>query len=384
MPINKGLVGSAIVIVIVIVAAAVFLASGSKSSVVTTTIAQGSNQTQHTSTFAAPVMITDPAQVPAGTTALVFTYSNLQVNSTGPSGSQWVNATGSGSVNLIAIMNSTQVMGYANLTSNTSSITQVRMLVNQVNITINGTTYGVPVSNPQLTLSISGNASASKGSGVLIDYAPTVSPYFVANTTVFNRVPAGKAVVTGSISASAATNIGLVSPISASAKVSLAAVSQSLSITSAQLSSSGNTTVLSVTVANNGNQSVSLKNVVVYGSQSVGLSSSAGGVLGLNGTALILHPNSTISAYIKLNIGSFAMQNFAANANGNLTFVTSLASAQTSGMVLNAGSNATIAYGGMASYNRNTFQTTPTPGAQYRIVVAAASGETASTTVTAS
>ncbi|HVC57962.1 MAG TPA: hypothetical protein VND15_00625 [Candidatus Acidoferrales bacterium] len=382
MPINKGLVGAAIVIVIVIAAAAVFLGSGAKQNPgMTTSITQTVSHTS--STFAAPVMITDPAQVPAGTTALIFAYSNVQVNATGASGSQWINATGSGSVNLISIMNSTQVMGYANLTANTS-ITQVRMLVNLVNITINGTTYGVPVTNPQLTLSISGDASASKGFGVLIDYAPTVSPYFVANTTVFNRVPAGKAVVTGGISASAATNVGLVSPISASARASLAAVSPTISIASAQLSSSGNTTQLSVTVKNEGNQSTSIKNVVVYGSQTVGLSSSAGGTLGLNGTALILHPNATLSTFIKFNIGSFAMQNFAANANGNLTFVRNVASAQTSGVALGADSNATLTYGGVASYNFKTFQTTPTSGAQYRVVVVTTTGESASTTVTAS
>lgn len=396
---NKGLIIGVGVLVLIIIGAAVLL--NRVPSNVSTTVLQTSTAPSTTApsaaprSFSAPIMITDPAQVPAGTSALVFTYSNVQVNSTGPSGSQWINANGSGSVNLIAVLNRSQVMAYANVTEN-STLSQVRLLVNSVKITVNGTSYSVPVSNPQLTLTLSGNTTASVGSGILIDYTPTVSPAWNANATVFVRVPSGKAVVTGNINSSTSTNVGFAFPITATAKASLAAVTPNLTITNATLMASGNRTVVSVTVKNNGNQSVTMSNLVLYGTQNVSATAALSVAAGANLTSVInqgivngvapgvlVNLNIPALLAVGLSIKSYAMQNFAAGSGGSLTLVTSLASAQTNGTTISGGSSATFTYNGIALYNSNMFQTTPKEDAQYRMVMGSKSGASASTVVTA-
>ncbi|MDE1873883.1 MAG: hypothetical protein KGI04_02065 [Candidatus Micrarchaeota archaeon] len=385
---GKLILGAVIVLILVVAGAALLLGTGPSPGSTTTASYNGS-------TFNEPVMITDPAQVPAGTSALVFTYSNVQLNETGPSGSQWVNATGSGSVNLIAIMNKTQVMGYANVAANTS-ITQVRMYVNTVQITVNGTVYSVPVAYRQLTLSISGNANAAAGSGVLIDYAPTVSPAFNSNSTAFVRVPSGRAVVTGNVNASASTNVGAVFPITATARASLAVVTPSLVISNATVSTSGNTTSISVTVKNNGNQSVTLSNLVVYGAQNVSTTASLSASMGAGMAAMVsqsilagravaglVNSNAQALVSVGINVHAFAMQNFAANSSGSLVLVSNYSASQTGGYSLAAGSSVTLSYSGVAQYNSGMFMTTPTSGSEYRMYVGSNAGASAVTNVVA-
>ncbi len=399
---NNGLMIGAGVVVILAIIGAVFLISTSSIPVATTTVSQATTSAPATAqgysygkSYSAPVMITDPAQVPNGTSALVFTYSNVQLNTTGPSGPQWVNATGTGSVNLINVINKTQVLAYVNISANTT-ISQVRMLVTSVQITLNGNTTGVPVSKPQLTLTLSGNTKAVAGSGVLIDYTPTVSPAFNGNTTTYVRVPSGKAFITGNINGSASTNVGLVFPITAAAKASLAAVTTNLTITNASVWASGNVTWVSVTVKNNGNQSVTLSNLVLYGQQNVNATAALTAATGSNNTSFIdqsivhgapigrnVHANIAALVTVGVGIKYYAMQNFAAGSGGSLTLVTSLASSNTSGTALAPGATATLTYNATALYNSGMFQTTPKTGSQYRIYVGTKNGMSASTTVTA-
>lgn len=387
---NKYIAVGAVIVVVVIVAAIALSNNGGGVSVTTTIPQSNVGGVSSPSTMAMPVMITDPAQVPAGTSALVFAYSNVQLNSTNSAGSAWINATGSGSVNLIAIQNSSQVMGYANISAN-SSVSQVRLLVNSVYITINGTTYPVPVSNPQLTLSIIGNTGVNATSGVLIDYTPTVSPSFEQNTTTFIRVPAGKAVITGGVNSTFATSVGAVARLSAVSMASIARASQSISITSASLESSGNSTSISVTVQNNANQTVVLNNLIVYGAQNVSAGPSAAvranGTIGIGGpigAGIGASANASAVAAVRLNLHTYAMQNFAIGQNGSMALITNSSSAQArSGVAIGAGSSVTINYNSTATYNSRTVKTVPTAGSEYRIVVSGRAGISASTKVIA-
>ena len=401
---NNAIVGVILVILIIIVAAALLLSSTAPPSSVTT--APPATTSAYATTTAtssqsktnAPVMITDPAQVPAGTSALVFTYSNVQLNVSTPSGPTWVNATGSGSVNLVAIRNMSQVMAYANIAAN-STVSQVRLLVNSVKITVNGTTSNVTVSNPQLTLTLTGATKVNATSGVLIDYTPTVSPSFSGNSTDYVRVPAGKAIVTGGVNATYATNVGAVASLTGNAKASLAATTPSLTITSATVgtTSSGNTTV-SVTVRNNANQNVTLNNLIVYGQQKVSAQANAsagvsasfaasvsgvlGGTLGL-GVLGTLTANEKAFIGVGVNIQSYAMENFALGSSGSMTVINSLASAQTSGTTIAPGGTATLTFSGQASYNSGTYVVTPKSGSVYNIVVSGKSGASATGSATA-
>lgn len=396
---NTGIV---VGIVIVVVAAIIGVAAlGGFSSHPTTTTVPGATTSISSSASMTnvPVMMTDPAQVPAGTSALVFTYTSMQVYETGPSGSSsWVNAAGNGSVNLIAIQNRTQVMGYANVTAN-STISQVRLNVTSVKITVNGTTYNVSVSYPTVTVPVSGSAQVSAGSGVLIDYTPTVSAAFSGNSTTFVRVPATKAVIVGNVNSSFATNIGATASLSANASASLAAITPNIQITSSSLAASGSDTTASVTVKNNGNQSVVINTVNVYGQQKVAatasasagvsaaMASSVNGVL-VGGTAGIgafnlLSASAKIFATVGIDLQSYSMQTFSAGSSGSLILVSGSSSVQ-SGVTIAPGASATLTYSGTATYNNDTFTTTPKSGSHYTINVVGSSGAYATTSATAS
>lgn len=381
----------AIVIIGIIIIAAVFVLTRQPhlTSTTTVTIAQSSSGNVH-----APVMITDPAQVASGTSALVFTYSNLQVNDTTASGSTWVNASGSGSVDLIAIQNMTQVLGYASVPAN-STIRAFRLNITKVTITVNGTAYQVPISSIQVTIQVSGSQRVGAGSGILVDYTPTVSPAFSNNATVFIRVPAAKAAVVSGINSTFATDIGATAPISARALAAIAAVTPSVNITSASLAATGNSTLLTLVVKNNGNQSTVINTVNVFGAQRARAIASAragvnaslatnvnaalsGGPIGRSRVQLGLGANALVG--VGRALGGYGMQTFSIGQSGSLVLVSNLSDVQ-SGITLAPGASATLTYNSTATYNNGTFMTLPVAGAAYRVTLVGATGAFASTIV---
>ncbi len=381
----------AVVVIGIIIIAAVFVLTSQPHPTPTTTVTIAPSSSGNVRT---PVMITDPAQVASGTTALVFTYSNVQVNDTTISGSTWVNANGSGSVNLIAIQNMTQVIGYASVPAN-STISAFRLNITSVMITVNGTTYQVPVSSNMVTIPVSGSQKVVAGSGVLLDYTPTVSPAFSNNATVFVRVPAAKAAIVSGINSTLAADIGATVPISAGALAVIAAVTPTVNITSASLSAQGNSTLLTLVVKNNGNQSTVINTVNVFGAQRVravasvraGVNASlatnvnaalSGGLIGKSRVQLELGANALVG--VGHAIGSYGMQTFSVSPSGSLVFVSSLSDVQ-SGITLAPGASATLVYNSTAMYNNGTFTTLPVAGAAYRITVVGSTGAFASTIV---
>ncbi len=382
-----------IVIIIVLISVFVILNGIHPSTSSSTSVIPTSASTTPAPGTAVPVMMTDPAQVPIGTSALVFTYTAVKVYTTGPLGTSVVNGTGSGSVNLISIQNKTQVLGYANLSAN-STISKVGFNVTSVTITINGTSYNVPVSNPTVYVSVSGNGKVAQGAGVLIDYTPTVSAAFNNNSATFVRVPAAKATIVGGISSSFARSVGATASISANASASLAAITPQINITSASVSVSGNNTTISITVKNNGNQSAMINTVNVYGRQSVsaaasaaaGVNSSAAGSInsalagGIRGT---LNANINAVATIGVHLQAYGMQTFSVSSSGTLVLVSGSSSLQ-SGLTLAPGASATLTYSGRPTYNNGAFRTTPTNGTRYTINVIGSTGAYATIGVIAS
>jgi hypothetical protein len=180
---NSGiLVVGVIVVVLIVVGAAFVLMGGNKSSSVSSTISY-TNTTTYTSTVTSssqeqtPVVMTDPPQVPAGTSALVMSYSNVMVHSHNATASSWTMAQGSGSVDLVALNNLTkaQVMATASTTANTS-VDKVSYTLTSAQITVNGTTYNVAMpSNSTVTARTSGSTNVNSSSTVIINIAPTVT-----------------------------------------------------------------------------------------------------------------------------------------------------------------------------------------------------------------
>src|SRR5579862_2303670 len=118
---NKALVSGAIAAVIAIaLISGLVLTTGllpkSTTLVSSTTTSGGSTQRSGSGTWS--VLMTDPPTVPDGTTAVYINYSDVQVHvSQDGNNSGWTDLQSSGTINLMSILNSTQTIAAANITS---------------------------------------------------------------------------------------------------------------------------------------------------------------------------------------------------------------------------------------------------------------------------
>jgi hypothetical protein len=219
---------------------------------------------------------TDPPQVPNGTHALIINYSSLQVHlSNANNASGWIQASGSGSVNLLELLNLSQTIGTAAVPSN-ASVNLVRFNVTSASITVNGTTYNVTVPSSQITAHINGGTTLGSNSSILLELSPVVASIITNTSTVFVMVPSLKGVVVAGASNSTTLNLGARVALTERHRLELEATAANISITGASLSvSSGNATSISITVRNNANRSVVLRNVALFGNESVKLNLTA-------------------------------------------------------------------------------------------------------------
>lgn len=163
------------------------------------------------------VQITDPPNVPAGTQQLIVSYSSVQVHVLGSTQSGWVSASGSGSLNLLALTNVSQTIANAEVREN-ATVNLVRFNVTSAKIVINGATYNVSTPNSQVTVAVTGSEKINSSSAVLIDFYPTVT----GHANVYILVPAARAIVVSSNSTvSINTNVGSTAAVSAGVRVRL-------------------------------------------------------------------------------------------------------------------------------------------------------------------
>ncbi len=168
-----------ILVIIIIAGIAYFLLSGGLSSVYTSTIATttASGQTSQ----GTPIWITDPSQVPSGTTELLIDYSNIMVHTTSPS-SGWVSAQGSGVINFTGLSGSGVLLGFVNISSS-AQVDMASFSVSGAKIVVNGTSYNLTLSNSTATAQVVGSSAVTPSMGILIDAAP--------NITVSSQSPVG-------------------------------------------------------------------------------------------------------------------------------------------------------------------------------------------------
>ncbi len=270
---GKSAIAAGIAIIVIIIAAVAIIGLQSASHVSTSTSPTTSTTAvSHTTTVssgvqAAPVILTDPAIVPQGTTSLVINYSSIKVHLSGTS-SGWVSASGSGSINLLSLVNSSKVIGSANLPAN-STVDMVSFNVTSAEITINGTTSSVTVPSRNVTAHITGASKLNATSGFLMDLSPTIATIYTSNSTIFVMVPSVRAIVIGGKNVSSHASIGSSAKLNDSVKARLEAIKPNISIVSSSISSSGNRTDISVTVKDNSNRSVMLRHMLVFGNYSV-------------------------------------------------------------------------------------------------------------------
>ena len=210
------------------------------------------------------ISLTDPPHVPAGTSSLTVMYSAVQAHVVNASGSSWVNVQGSGSVDLLTLVNVSQVIGSSRIAAN-STINAVRFNVTSASITINGTTYNVSTPNNRISANVSNGANGSIQ--VLMDLSPSIVEIYTNSSTIFVLVPSVKAVAF--IGGNGQFQFGSRSQLSASEKAAIESNSANISITGEQAMTAGNQTTFSVTVKNNGNQSVILRHVSVNGKMQI-------------------------------------------------------------------------------------------------------------------
>ncbi len=143
-----------------------------------------------------PISITDPPIVPSGTTSLTVGYSSVSAYIGTPGGGErWISSQSSGSINLMSVLNSSQVIARVNIPPN-SSVKEVRLNTTHAYIVINGTTYNVTVPGNKILARVSGNTLVNSSSGVLVDFMPTVTTAYYNGTSKFVMLPSSIAAVT--------------------------------------------------------------------------------------------------------------------------------------------------------------------------------------------
>ncbi len=223
--------------------------------------------------------ITDPPQVPAGTSALTIDYTSVQAhvvnsgsagsNSVNTSSAGWVNATGSGTLDLMQLVNVTQVIGSASVPNGTS-VNMLRFYVSSASITLNGTTYNVTLPSSEVTAKVSSTAINGTAQAI-IDLTPTVIAIYGQNTTTFVMVPSVRAVVIPS-KQHIKVSVGAQASLNQSTRTELEHVQPQLSIASTSLAVASNSTSFSVTLHNAANVPVTVDHVMLYGNMSVTVS----------------------------------------------------------------------------------------------------------------
>ena len=219
------------------------------------------------------VMLTDPPTVPAGTTVLNLTYSDVLLHVLDTNGTAyWLDVNGSGTVNLFSLINMSQTIASATIPSG-STVDKVQFTIASVNAEVNDTLYPVTALSNALVMSIANSQVNETLSGVLVDFNPTLVQIQAtdSNGTLVNYyvlVPSATAAVVTSLSREQ-IKVGTIVRLGENNKERLVRVVESFSnnvtITSASLSVNGNVTNLNVTIVNQGNVTFRIFGLTLHG-----------------------------------------------------------------------------------------------------------------------
>jgi len=120
------------------------------------------------------VMLTDPPNVPAGTTQLNVSYSGVVLHVTYSDGSTGtVPVTASGTADLMSLVNATRTIGSTTLPTGTT-VDSVQLTITAAQAKINGTVTPVTILSSQLSAGVEDGKVGSGLSGVLFDFTPTL------------------------------------------------------------------------------------------------------------------------------------------------------------------------------------------------------------------
>jgi len=269
---------AAVIAAIAIITVSLFANSTNTTPVVPT--AEGA-------TFA--VLLTDPPTVPAGTTQLNLTYTDVLLHVIYPNGSdEWLPVGASGTVNLFSLVNMTKTIASTTIPIN-STVDKVQFTIANVTAVINAQTNNVTSLSDTFVVKVANGAVNKTLSGVLIDFNPTLVQIQASdeNDTIvyyYVLVPSATAMIVNDIT-SEHVKVGTIIQIGDNNRVQLVRVkedfSKNLTIVSATLTVNGNATGLSVTLKNEGNVTFRVFGLTLHGefntTQSWGVKAFGGG-----------------------------------------------------------------------------------------------------------
>lgn len=219
------------------------------------------------------VMLTDPPTVPAGTTVLNLTYSDILLHVTYPNGTvEWLTVSASGTVNLFSLINMSQTLASTTIPIG-STVDKIQFTIADVDVVVNGATYNVTALSNTLVINIADGHVNQTLSGVLLDFNPTLVQIQAtdANGTLVDYyvlVPSATAIVIKDLSEDQ-LRVGTIVKIGENNRVRLIHVEdefeKNVTIVSASLSVNGNATKLSVTLKNEGDYAFRVFGLTLHG-----------------------------------------------------------------------------------------------------------------------
>ena len=219
------------------------------------------------------VLLTDPPTVPAGTTQLNLTYTDVLLHVIYPNGTEeWLPVGALGTVNLFSLVNMTQTLATITIPLN-STVDKVQFTIANVTAVIYGETYNVTSLSDTFVIKVANGAVNQTLSGVLIDFNPTLvqiqaSDENDATVYYYVLVPSANAIIVTDIS-SAHVRVGTIIKIGENNRVRLVRVkedfSKNLTIVSANLTVNGNVTDLSVELKNDGDVAFRVFGLTLHG-----------------------------------------------------------------------------------------------------------------------
>jgi len=219
------------------------------------------------------IMLTDPPNVPKGTTVLEVIYSNIQLHNIASDGTaNWVAAQESGKVDLLSLVNITQTIASLNLPTG-STVDKLQFTISSARATINGVGYPVTILTDQLILSLRGTKLNGTTTGALIDLRPTLVRIKASDSngekaSYYVLVPSATAIVRPNVNEDQ-KQTGAKSHLDDDENEDLneeyERARHHIAITDATLSVSGDETNLTVTLENTGSETARFNGLKVQG-----------------------------------------------------------------------------------------------------------------------
>jgi hypothetical protein len=219
------------------------------------------------------VMLTDPPNVPEGTTKLEVTYSGIQLHVVASDGTaNWIASEASGKVDLLSLVNVKQTIASLSIPTG-STVDRLKFTISSAEATIGGTVYPVKILSEQLVVSLKGTKLDGTTTGALIDLRPTLMRIKAtdADGAVVNYyvlVPSASAVIKSNVDEKH-SKVGAQSQLDDEDNQELEEendrVSGNVVITDSTLSVSGDETTFKVTLKNEGKEDASVSGLTVHG-----------------------------------------------------------------------------------------------------------------------